>query len=371
MRQIRLGILDRDLEYLEPMKAYFRNEAIAKAFRLSSFTRLESLLAYRQQSGKLDLLLVAGEFAPEFPRLVDTAEVCCEFADEPSVGMGGEEARRSFVAKYQPLDQLAADLLELAAARLREDSGTLPVAGQVIAVYSAYGGSGKSMAAWNLAAGMAYYGIRTLYLSLEEFQSAHPFAELNGEDRYGKLLYYAKTDPKGLAARLGCLVQADPRSGLFSIEPLTHSGDLETLTADETTGLIAAIRGAGYSRVVLDLPASLGGRVEAALRNSDAILWLVPSDPLGLVKAEKAFAEWTARFGEPFRDKVLPGVNRYTGTSVSIPSAAGLTPAFYLPYLPEWKAVAVPEQLLNSSIQDLLLEAVERHFAQRGAIVRA
>jgi len=372
MRQIRLGVLDQDSEYLEPMKAYFRSGDAGKAFRLAAFTRLEALLDHSDESGKLDLLLVGPGYASELAKLRDAAAVCCDFGEEAS-GAGGSENKLPFVAKYQPLDQLAADLRELVSEHWFADARASRQSGRAIAVYSASGGCGKSMAAWNLAAGLAYYGSRTLLVSLEGFQSDTPFVSASGEDRYGKLLYYAKADPKGLPARLGALVQSDPKSGLFCIEPLLHSSDMESLSADETAALIDSLRSSGFDYIVLDLSSALDERAEAALRGSDAVLWLVTDDALCLSKTAKAYSEWSARLaGEPLRERILLGVNRCMGTPVHALELDGLAPAFCLPYMPEWKAVTSPGQLLaEPSIKDMLAAAVRNYFADREAVVLA
>ncbi len=375
MRQIRLGVLDRDLEYLEPLKAYFRSSEggdTAKAFRLAAFTRKEALEAYHAESGTLDLLLVGGGFTGELATLAEFAAVCCDFGEAPLARTAEPAQRIPFVAKYQPLDQLTAALRTIAAERLKEEPGRPGPSTRTVAVYSAAGGCGKSMAAWNLAAGLAYYGSRTLYASLEEFQSEHPFAEASEEDRYGRLLYYAKTDPKSLSTRLGALVQSDPKSGLFSVESLAHSGDIHSLTREETSGLIDGMRAAGYQYIVLDLPASLDERAEAALRSSDAVLWLITDDAVSSQKTARAIVEWVGRLGEPFKDRIVLGVNRFTGApGMSQEAAAGLVPAFRLPYVPEWKNVASPAQLLNPGFQDLLAGAVQAYFAEKEEFARA
>ncbi|WP_148450054.1 P-loop NTPase family protein [Gorillibacterium timonense] len=373
MRPLRLGILEDDREYLEPLKAFFRSGDVAKSHTLVAFTKANAVKSHCAESGKLDILLIGTTYRNEAASLVEFASFCCEIGEGDSV-IGNAALDIPFIAKYQPLDQLMAVLKQMTSTERIAKSIEIDKAseGRVIAVYSASGGCGKSMTAWNLANGLAYFGSKTLLLSLEAIPSELPFGSPSGEDRFGKLLYYLKADPASLSTRMKGLTQFDPRSGLAYLEPPSYSGDLDCLSREDTQTLITSLKSGGFDYVILDLSSSLDERTAASLTECDLILWLVTDDIGCLSKTDKALREWEKRLTASIRDKAMLGINRYTGTLSNRIEPGGLTPDFYLPYLPEWKSLSSMSQLLSdSSIQDTLIMAVTGFFADKEALVRA
>ncbi|MEO3944576.1 hypothetical protein [Gorillibacterium sp. CAU 1737] len=370
MRLWKIGILEQDREYLEPLKAYFRAEEEAKGFVLVTFTQREAAEKHYAKFGMLDILLIGTAWWPEAASLKSFARECCLFGDD---AIAGEAADTDFsmIAKYQPLPTLLSELKQQAAQGIPvAPLAGNPRGGHLLSVYSASGGSGKTMAAWNLATGLAYYGGRTLLVSLEGIPSELPFLEGCGEDRFGKLLYYVKADPGNLSSRLSGFTRIDPRSGLHYLEPPMQGDDLEGLSPAEMNALMTAFRNSGYDDVVLDLSSTLDSQVEAALTASDLILWLVADEAISLRKAQRAWAEWERRLGNgSLQERILLGVNKYTGTLNQPIELAGRMPDVFLPYMPEWKSLLTPAHLLTEPvIPDLLIAAVNRHRAGEEAL---
>jgi Mrp family chromosome partitioning ATPase len=112
---------------------------------------------------------------------------------------GGIEGK---IAKYQPLDRFFARLVSVYASMQRGglDAETEPSSCRTTAVYSAAGGAGKTTVAMNLAKHLAEQGRRVIVLNLESLGSVSAFIAEAPGDRFSRLMYCLRSDPKRLAA---------------------------------------------------------------------------------------------------------------------------------------------------------------------------
>ncbi|MCL6458221.1 MAG: AAA family ATPase, partial [Gorillibacterium sp.] len=272
---------------------------------------------------------------------------------------------------FQPLDQFSAKLIEFCMDRIPATQSEQPSQGNVISVYSAAGGTGKTMTAWNLARSLAFYGHKVFLLDLQTVQTPSPFScSQDGEEggRSARLLYYLKSKPLGLSARISALKSVDPLSKLDFMEPIEQAGEVESLTLEHVLVLIHSLVSMGYDFVVIDLDSSFNERIKATISISNLVLWLVTDDINCLMKTQKAIQQLTRpnMVGSKDAAQTLFVLNRFTGGLNNDLAAFNIEPAVYLPYVPSWKSVASASRLLDETvIQEALAGLIHQHLAPK------
>ncbi|WP_040949234.1 AAA family ATPase [Gorillibacterium massiliense] len=358
---IELGILSDDEEYLNRFRAYARFGAESHRFALKFYTS-SHFLGNSLNQERLDILLADGP-------LIHAEKV----RNHPGIKVAlGEDSPVTlsegipFVHKYQPIDRI----LEKLAGLYGESSGRPAKANdasacRIVSVYSAAGGSGKTVAAGNLAKALAYYGSRVMLLQLEATPSL-PFTQASSEGQsYERLLFCLKTDPAKIPYRLPQLVHRDPRLNADCLEPVESKQEMEQLKREEAAALLKALAGCGYGYIVVDLDSGLHDRTLGAMDASDLVIWLVTDDINSLHKTSRQHREWTLALDSGGRiDKTVFAANKYTGAFANDTSAFGIVCTTFLPYVPEWKSVTDPGQLLAEPVlQEEAAALIRRYFS--------
>jgi Mrp family chromosome partitioning ATPase len=361
----RLGILSQDVEYVERLKRYFFGDQTPRLFTLITFTRLEVLSEYAKESAPLDLLVYEAVHAGEIGFLRSQAKLLVELGE--SGPADGKEV--TFLAKYQPLDQLTTQLAELCMEQLPEP--VIPKrteGGKMISVSSGAGGTGKTLVAWNLARALAAYGRRVFLLDLQTVQGKRPFPVSSTGQPAGeasaRLLYYLKARPVGLPARIAGLKCTDPVSKLDYLESVEQATEMESLTPGHIRTLLQAILGAGYDYVVVDLDSGLTDRVRTVLTDSDLTLWVI-TDHQDCLERTRRIREELDRDSPASQSAAgsLIVSNRYTGIHMNDPATYGLEPSVWLPYVPGWKSSLSGSYMFEEPIvRESLADAVSRYF---------
>jgi cellulose biosynthesis protein BcsQ len=223
------------------------------------------------------------------------------------------------------------------------------------------------LSAIHLARELAFRGKKVFYLSLEAPSFA--FSLLKGADsqHFSQALYYAKSAPEQLKAKLELLNKHDPRLGFDFLSPCHHIREAQEMSAEETRLLIEALSTpSGYDYIILDLEASLHARINQALRLSDHILWIVLDD-LNCLHKTKAINKMMGPY-----NGMHYVLNKYTGSVFNDFGSAGISFSGHLPYMPEWKTVHTEEQILTSSIfSDQVMQIFEASVLSlpEGAVV--
>ncbi|WP_248925597.1 hypothetical protein [Paenibacillus hamazuiensis] len=344
-----LVLLDADTLFLDMVSAYVRTTELAERFTVKSFSSREQGLSFLETAREKCILLIHESFFPLPDRVFEQPLGCTLFlSNSPSAS---DVLEYPMLFKYQPLNQLMAQV----AAHYNEYTSSAPIRGkqttEVVAVYSATGGTGKTALSLHWAMQSALLDRSVFYLNLELHSGLHPLLAASGKDLFAQAVYYAKTNPKQLAARLGSLVSYHPLYKFSYLETSSYAEELLEMGESEVIALIDAIAATGeYRTIVIDLESSLHPRIIGAISRCDRLMWMVLDEAQQLQK--------TLHVLKMLRDGAVPGggewigkaeliVNKHTGKLSNRLEKLGLRIAGELPYIPQWKSYGEVEQLLH------------------------
>jgi cellulose biosynthesis protein BcsQ len=226
----------------------------------------------------------------------------------------------------------------------------------VISIYSAVGGSGKTITAVHLARELFHQGERVFYLNLEQLPSLSWLAASSKqeEDYFSRILYYGKADAQLQSAKVELYKRRHPVMGFDYFPGMCEPIEMEEMTAKDTESLIRSILATGvYDKVVLDLDSTLQPRTLASLRLSDQVMWLVIDDRVHWEKTNALMKQLMLKTvqenGEWLRN-VFVIVNKFNGTLLNNYAAFPTAISGYLPYIPEWKSYGGVEALQSRGV---------------------
>lgn len=349
MKKIKLVIADRDPIYLEYFCNFIRSTDFSDKFILKSFSRKESLEKYLEMHDKIDVLLVQSDL---FPELFSGKEaVTVIYLEDEEVSQ--LDTNLPILYKYQPLNHLLSKVTSYylekhhLSTRFGESSRT-----QVISMYSAMGGCGKTTTAINFAHQMCALDKKVLYLNFEFLNStAGLFPDEEG-NHFSRILYYLKATTTQLMSKVEALKRHDLQTRLDYFEPLENPEEMLDMTKEDVTHLIEAIVQMGcYDLVILDLESNTHERITSALLNSDFVFWILQDDVQCLEKNRLLLTEYQRVLDKEYAaltQKTKFIMNRYTGRVANNLKEYGFELGGHLPYIPEWKTVSHIEQLTKA-----------------------
>jgi cellulose biosynthesis protein BcsQ len=343
MDKIQLLLLDEDTLYAERLAAFIRSSEFADKLQTKLFTKMEYLEKLLEADRNSFVLIVSEAFIAD---CMNYQESLCVLSISNFIqNEGPSDSEIPSLYRFQPLQQL---LTRVLAHYKEKNAGYKPQSkktAQVVSLYSAVGNSGKTLSAVHLSRELAFRGQRVFFLSLESPSFA--FQLLQGADpqHFSQLLYYIKSNPELLGAKLELFKKNDPRLGFDFLSPCHHIREAQEMSGHDTQQLIEAILTLNsYDYIVLDLEASLQPRISQALKLSDHILWMVLDD-LNCLHKTKSISKMIGSLSN-----VHYVLNKYTGSVFNDFNSADIMFDGYLPYIPEWKTVHAAEQIVTASI---------------------
>jgi cellulose biosynthesis protein BcsQ len=349
--KIQLVIADEESDYLEHVLHYIRTTDYADRFIVKTFSGKDSLEEYMHTGSTIHLLLVQPKLLRNESAQSSVIHTTIHLIDQSH----RPDDNTLSVFKYQPLHQLLSNVLTL---HLENHGGTLRSntnkrKTQVVSVYSASGGSGKTTLAINLAKESANLGSRIFYLNLEFLCTFGRYFTITGEDLFSKLLYYVKSNQKQLLTRFEQLKQHDPSTKIDFFEPLTNPEEILEMNMEEIGQIITSIVQSNlYDLIVIDLDSTTHQKNISAMLKSDVIIWLVTDDIHIIDKTQLLLRELKRLLGEDYATvfgstKFI--LNKYTGQIANQFDQFFIELYEKLPYVPEWKSVSGPEQMLMAT----------------------
>ncbi|MEC0249426.1 hypothetical protein P4H65_26965 [Paenibacillus chitinolyticus] len=352
-----LILIGPDKEFASAMERFIREGEYRDRLDIRSVTRCEQAGTFLEQSrGEPLLILYAETIADEevirwlgegHNGLVYRLSETPERADFPAGNR---------IYRYQPFRTLLRDLL-LRAAEQTGDPG-LGRTGfrrgrtSVLAVYSAFGGSGKSVLALNMAAQLAAQGKKVLYMSLEAVSSSALLLKDGPPDSFSRLLYAWRKSPDRTADYADLLQCRHPAYGFDYLAPLPNIREADELQAEDVSGLVRRIADSGICDVLLlDLDSAVQPRTLGALQAGDIVVWLVTQDAHALYKTRKV--REALRNSESMKScasKSLFVLNKYTGGDFGLAKEYDVAIFETLPYIPAWKSVSDPADWLGEPV---------------------
>ncbi|MNI31277.1 CobQ/CobB/MinD/ParA nucleotide binding domain protein [compost metagenome] len=342
MNKIQLLLLDEDPVYANHLMAFVRASDYADKLNVKLFTKLEYVERQLEDGQGFDILLISETFVP-FLSQTSPSTLVLHLSHTLSGNVEMQEGMPSFY-RFQPLHQLLTRVLAYYAERNQVGVAASKKSTQVISFFSSVGNSGKTSAAIHLAKQLSFRGKRVFYLNLESLSSISLLLPSGEQQHFSQILYYLRTTPTLLGAKLELLKRYDPRSGIDFLTPCHHIREAQEMSGDDIQLLVEAlIKLNSYDFILLDLEASLHVRIIKALEISDQVLWMVMDDLNCLHKTialKKAINSLSS---------IHFILNKFTGSLYNDYNSVGIPIKGYLPYIPEWKTVHAPEQIWSAS----------------------
>ncbi|PZE21818.1 AAA family ATPase [Paenibacillus xerothermodurans] len=345
MSKMQLVLLEQDAYFIDMFSTYVRSSEQAERFAMTVFTSKEQGFEFINRSRETYILLAHESFMPLPERAFQHG--CLIILSETPVSI--DMLEYPVLCKFQPLNQLLSHVVS----HFNEYTSSRMLTGnrksEVIAVYSAVGGCGKTLTAAHLARELAYQGKRVFYLSFEQLPSAawmEPSAAAD-ENYFSRMLYYGKTDARVQTAKVELYKRRHGIMGFDYFPGVSEPTEMDEMTAEDTNSLIQAVLATGgYDTVMLDLESSLHPRVTTALRLSDHVLWLAVDDRIHLDKTRMRLKQMTAvSQDQEMIHKMQFIINKYSGSMSNAADSLPLPVSGFLPYIPEWKTFSSVESL--------------------------
>ncbi|MFE5317369.1 AAA family ATPase [Paenibacillus sp. NPDC056579] len=351
MPKMKLVLLDTDAYFIEMVTSYIRAADYSGTFTVSAFTTKEHGFAFIEHSNEPFILLVHESFMPLPERVYQREHGCMLIVSDLQVV--ADIVEYPIICKYQPLNQLMSVVIshynEFTRSRILKGNRS----SEVISIYSAAGGSGKTLTAMHLARELVLAGQRVFYITLEELPSASWIGSASNEEsgHFSRMLFYGKSDRKLQSAKVERMKRKHSLLGFDYFPGNEEAAELAEMLESDTEALIGALQATGsYDYILLDLDSASHPRVRSALKLSDHIVWLVVDERVQWEKTRMRMRPAASGFSETERlGKVTLLVNKFHG-SLSNNAHDLLVPIHgYLPYIPEWKTFSRMEGVLSRS----------------------
>jgi cellulose biosynthesis protein BcsQ len=341
-------ILDDDRAYLELLSTYVQTSGYHNQIRLKTFTQKSTFNSFIASENLFHLVAINFEMNVDIAKTNTRSSLVLLVEDYKA----SDERESICLAKYQPLNLLLDRMIaiyEESTSKAKQG----PNAAEIISVYSAVGGCGKTTVAANLAKLLAFLDHKVFYLNLELFQSVSMFPGRENSPNYAQLLYYIQINSAQLPVKLSTLKHFDPVSNVTFLEPLTHGIDMDHMSSEAAECLLQTIAAEGdYEFIIIDLDHSMHDRILKALLLSHHIIWIMLDDLNSLHKSELLLKELKNKINPAsmhWTDNISYVLNKYTGKIANNFSARNIKLSGQLPYVPQWKSVQAVEQLMSDN----------------------
>lgn len=360
MRNLQITLAVADEQYIEPFLLYARTGEFAKQVSVRAFSKVEAFLEAMGEE-RPDFVLGEPDFLSPWLASEDGKRIPWAVlgGGEESIALGGP-----VLLPFQPLNLLLTAVIDLACSAQGPANGARTLSGkaEVLAVYSAAAGAGKTTVALNLAKQLGGRGLRVFYLNLETVDSSVTFRSGSGghqgaEGGLPELLYdlrAAREAGECCNSPLSRYSSFQERMKCASFPPLDRPDELLQMDQADTAALIDYLAASETCDIIVaDTDTESHERSEALLDRADRVLWMVTDDLLHLQKAAGWMSHWETR--QPERFYTLLGkshfiVNRYGDHLENTLPRPEIRPFAFLSYIPSWKYLSREDVLLGSPI---------------------
>ncbi|MFC5648328.1 hypothetical protein ACFPYJ_04180 [Paenibacillus solisilvae] len=362
----------KEADYLDRLAEYVRHSSIGETWQITAFTNPAALKHFIRGGYRIDFI------AAQPAMLEGLGESMGSIPRAALVAYLGQTQDYPEVLQYQPLPQL----LQACSAVYAASGERLLVQGgsggdrrtDVISVYSASGGIGKTTLALQLAQQAGLRGMRVFYLNLEQWNATSIWFGEEGGDDFSQLLYTLQTQPGKAFLRLAELRKRHPALQIDYLPPCSNAEERLSLTADHVNQLLQAVIGIGhYDLVVVDLDSRLEPLHYEVFKASDHTLWLVNEQAVVRRKTELALMygeqKWGVAFQEGRRSFRFIQIQFESGDRLEVEGKFNLQAEGSLPYIEEWAKGRLPNNIHSSPAYLGAVEVLLNRFfmSERGA----
>ncbi|MFC5401462.1 AAA family ATPase [Cohnella soli] len=329
-------------EYAVKLATFLREEE--PEWEVCVYTNFSALRTGLER--KPDLFIGTRELVIGFREAGGVAANTIVLTEERDVIEEETAARGETTALYQPLHSLLSAIRSMRSSKplLSSGKGT-----QVVTVFSASGGVGKTTVALNIVRHVGELGARVLYLNLEPLNATSLLFGRGEPDSFSRLIYALQSDSQSWVEEFRRLKRHQPQLRADYLDAPEHPGERLALHVETMESLINGLRQSGlYDAIVIDPDSGAGEWHRDLLRASDLAIWLVVDDAHALLKTDKLYRHWQdAGDSGPCAFVLNKAIGTVAGSGMqnrwSMPF--GLSEVM-LPYIPHWKAVDQPARVL-------------------------
>lgn len=315
MHKMKVIIADRDCKYMNKLVDYLSSFCLSR-FRVSAFTQPAVLEDYlRCSSEKINILLAHPDFLNLGPDFYQNVELILILSD------GSIECcsdKYQLVNKYIPGEKLVSELLN----RYTEKNSHISkfITGSkrtnLIAVYSAAGGSGKSSVTLGLAARLGRMGKTTLVLCLEGLNSISP-GVICKNNAFSQILLTAIDDPGSLPIKVENCRSVDTLHGFEFVGPPGCFYEISELQGKDAGLLLDGLIQMGrYDYILVDMESKPDNLTLEIMKRADKVILLIVPDVCSNWKTDQFLQQICKEESfnnASFTNKVLPVLNKYDG----------------------------------------------------------
>lgn len=324
MVPVRLVLAVQDEQYIELFMHYVQCSEFHQKLVVTAFSQRDAFLRYMEHSRDL-IHVVLGESCFMEPNSSEQERrvtwICLGEGDM-------EQQYAGRVSKYQSLHAMLSAVLGIYMGRGEETTSPEGKC-QVIGVYSALGGSGKTTIALNMAKQLGMQGNRIFYLNLETVNAGIPCqGETQGTGKragLARLLYDLKGDDhlgKSPISPVSTYSFRHPALQSDMFDPVENIKEILEMEEKDTKQLIEYIADSGlYDAVIVDIDSAPNHRSFVALERSDKLVWVLLDEWSGMQKTDLWMSHLERSYSALYSSimgKNFFVVNRYSG-EMSVP----------------------------------------------------
>ncbi len=302
MERLIFWLADENEHYVELMKRYIRTSNYKNKLNIATYTDPECLRYAFVQMQKETLVLASSAFLPMCNELVGPTIIhLCEKLNEQ------EGYSSNYVYKYRPLNQILDQVLNIYYANKKQlGTATNHFCSDnevnVVAVYSASGGSGVSTLTQQLSEFHVSLGKKVFYLNLEPIHNRMSLPDV-AVSRFTQVLYMIKSG-QPLLGKLHQLLQTNHTGHYDMFHPARYAREWLEYEREDIELLLQALKQTGrYDVIMMDLGSSLYSTTLGALEYCDEIIWVIPDRIGALSKVEYVRGE-IGRLSTPLLEQI-------------------------------------------------------------------
>ncbi|WP_028560641.1 hypothetical protein [Paenibacillus pinihumi] len=367
MGKLSLIVAAKEPEYVRRLAEYIREAPAGAEWQMTACTQPQALRQYVRGGYPADLLLLQPEFEAHVRDVVQEALPVVHLV--PFITDSGKPQ----IVQFQSLPRLIQQLnMQLSHIRGFRHKAGQPESAIMLSLFSSMGGMGKTTLALNIAREASEAGKRVFYFNLEPYNASDLYLRESGEGSeqdYSMLLYVLQSKPDQVRQQLAASTRRSTELGIDYFAPAASPEERQALTSGLVALTIRAIVDSGeYDLVVADM----GGRLDEVgmelLRSSHLPLWLTGGDATSQRKMDIMLQFGAHKWGEAFVEatrkiRMIQVYNSMARAAVAPQEQYRTDQAMAaIPYVPEWREVKDPMQMLASPVYRGVVQRIIRDW---------
>ncbi|MGI6728021.1 MAG: hypothetical protein ACOX4P_05620 [Anaerovoracaceae bacterium] len=313
MNQIRLLIVDRDIEYATVLGKTLANKYPVFQIEVINENNININDLFLRNKEQYDLVLVDADLKLQMENLGKDVSNIIGLCRE----VNALSEKKGYLYKYEGVVEISSELQVLFAqltGRAQLNCNKLNT--ELIGFTGACGGVGITSVA--IAAGrelLSYDNSKVLYLSLEEIESTEIYLSgCGGKGTISDYLYYLFSKREKHIATYPDYFLFRDEYGLEAFRPSKGTNELKGLSWEKLSYFLEAIcNNRNYRYICLDFKGDISTQTFYLMKACKKVLFVDDGKPLSIYKNQRLLNCLHFLYGENFEEKILQVRNKWTG----------------------------------------------------------